>query len=100
MLDLRVTAEGLFLPVQAQPGARRNGISNVHDGRLKVAVTQVAEKGKANAALVKLLSKSLGVSKGSITLVSGETSSQKVFFIRCDKPEELQQELQTRYETP
>jgi uncharacterized protein YggU (UPF0235/DUF167 family) len=49
---------------------------------LKVSVTQVAEKGKANKALVELLCRQLGLRKSEIELVSGETSHEKRFLIR------------------
>jgi len=47
--------EGVLLPVRAQPGSRQSGIRGEQAGALKVCVTQVAEKGKANKALVKVL---------------------------------------------
>jgi uncharacterized protein (TIGR00251 family) len=75
------TAAGVIVPVQAQPGARRNGIAGVHAGRLKVAVTQVAERGKANAALCAALADALDVKRSQVTLLSGETNPQKRFFI-------------------
>jgi len=46
-----------------------------------VLVTEVPEKGKANAALIKLLAKKLGIAKTSITLVSGDTSRNKVLSL-------------------
>lgn len=81
--------EGTILPVRAQPGARRNEIRGVQDGMLKVCVTQSPEKGKANKALVELLSKKLGLKKSQIALVAGETSHQKRFLVRGVNPEEL-----------
>ena len=72
---------GVILPVQAQPGARRNGIQGVRQGRLIVAVTQAPEKGKANDAIVEVLAKSLGIKRRQLTLLSGETNSQKRFLI-------------------
>jgi uncharacterized protein (TIGR00251 family) len=80
-IALELHARGTILPVRAQPGARRNGIRGLQDGALKVSVTQVAEKGKANAALVKVLAKELGLRKSQIHLLTGETSSQKRFLI-------------------
>jgi uncharacterized protein (TIGR00251 family) len=88
-LDLRETDGGVLLPVQAQPQAGRNAFVGVHGGRLKVAVTQAPEKGKANAALVKLLAQSLGVSKSRVTLTAGETSAQKTFHIAGVTTDEL-----------
>ena len=40
MVSLEQTAYGLVLPVKAQPAARRNGVTGVHDGALNVAVSQ------------------------------------------------------------
>lgn len=81
MIELQPTAGGVILPVHAQPGARKNAITGVHAGRLKVAVTQAPEKGKANKALIDVLSELLQLKRSQITLLSGETSSQKKFLI-------------------
>lgn len=81
MLELQATPAGVILPVHAQPGARKNGITGIHDGRLKIAVTQAPEKGKANQALVKLLAELLEVKRSQIELLAGETSSHKKFLI-------------------
>jgi len=79
---LETRPDGVILPIRAQPGARRNGLRGVHDGMLKVTVTQVAEKGKANQAIVEVLCKSLQLRRGQIELIAGETSPQKKFLIR------------------
>lgn len=89
-LNLQTNDDGVLLPVHAQPKASRNGIVGVHDGGLKVAVTQAPEKGKANSALIKTLAKSLGLRKSQITLVSGETNRSKTFLITDITAEELQ----------
>jgi hypothetical protein len=95
MIELQTTAKGVILPVQAQPGARKNGITGVHAGRLKVAVTQAPEKGKANLALVKLLAESLGIKRSQITLLAGESSSRKKFLIAGIDRATLEQRLTT-----
>jgi uncharacterized protein (TIGR00251 family) len=81
MIELRTSDEGILLPVRAQPGARRNAVIGEQAGRLKVAVTQVAEKGKANAEIIRLLADALAVKRSQITLRSGATSPLKVFHI-------------------
>ena len=78
-----------FSPFVPQPGARRNEIRGVQDGMLKVCVTQSPEKGKANRAIVELLSKRLSLKKSQIELVAGETSHQKRFLVRGIGVEEL-----------
>jgi len=91
LIQLEVTDEGVILPVQARPGARSSGIRGVHVGALRVSVTQAAEKGKANKALLGVLGKALGLRKSQIELVSGPTSSRKRFLIRGVTEEQLRQ---------
>jgi uncharacterized protein len=93
MLDLQPHADGTILPVRAQPGARRNEIRGEQDGMLKVRVTQSPEKGKANRALIELLSKSLGLRKSQVELIAGETSHQKRFLVRDIAVRELAERI-------
>ena len=88
-IALEPHAEGTILPVRAQPGAGRNEIRGEQQGMLKVCVTQAPEKGKANKALVGVLSKALGLRKSQITLISGESSREKRFLVREIGAEEL-----------
>jgi len=81
-LDLSQHGEGVVLPVRARPGARRSGVDGVHAGALKVSVTQAAEKGMANAAIIALLAKELRLAKSQFSLLSGQTSSQKRLLIQ------------------
>lgn len=81
-LQLQEHPQGVILPVRAQPGARRNGLRGIQDGMLKVTVTQIAEKGKANQAIVAVLCDVLDLRKSQIELLSGETTQQKRFLIR------------------
>lgn len=85
----KIVDNALVLQVRLTPSARQqriNGVSETHDGEswLAVGVTPPPDKGKANAALVKLLSKVLGVAKSSISIVHGELSRQKRLRIEGD----------------
>ena len=82
MIELTDHPEGVILPVRAQPGASKSGIRGEQNGMLKVSVTQIAEKGKANRALTETIAKGLGLKKSQVELISGETQSQKKFLIR------------------
>ena len=79
MIQLEHHSLGVILLVRVQPGARRNQIAGEHNGHLKVAVTQVAEKGKANDAVVRVLCKELSLRKSQVELLSGQTSREKKF---------------------
>jgi uncharacterized protein (TIGR00251 family) len=94
MIDLQPHPEGVILPIKAQPGARRSAIAGRHAGSLRVAVTQAAEKGKANQAVVEVLAEALSLRKSQIELVAGETSRQKKFLIRGLTLDELAQRIE------
>ncbi len=61
--------------------ASRNAIEKISENSFRVWVTTVPEKGKANQAVVELLALEFDISKAQIHLISGPTSSQKVFEI-------------------
>lgn len=90
--------EGVLLPVRAQPGAKSSGVRGVQDGALKVSVTQIAEKGKANKALLAVLSQALDVRKSQLELVAGATAGHKQFLVRGVTVEELRQRIGTLLE--
>ena len=82
MIALRETAEGVLLPVRAQPGARKAGVQGEQNGALKVAVTAPPEDGRANKALTELLREALGLKRSQLELLSGATSRDKKFLVR------------------
>lgn len=82
MIELADHPEGVQLPVRAQPGASKSGLRGEQNGALKVAVTQIAEKGKANQALIEAIAKGLGLRRSQIELLAGETQRDKRFLIR------------------
>jgi uncharacterized protein len=68
------------LEVHAQPGARRTAIVGEHGGRLKIAVNAPPLDGRANLALIELLSNRLGLPQRAVTLEAGDASREKRFF--------------------
>ena len=77
------------LSVRLTPRAKQSTLAGVREGRLLVHVTAPPEDGKANAALIKLLSKRLGVRASAIELTSGATSRNKELLLRGVKLAEL-----------
>ncbi len=75
--------DGRAFRVRVTPKASRNAVIAERDGPddLRVYVTVVPEDGKANAAVVKLLSKTLGVPKSRLKIVRGHTGRNKVFRV-------------------
>ncbi len=74
--------DGVRLRVRGMPKAGRNEIGDVRNGRLVVKVTAAPEDGKANAAIVKLLSKTWRLPASAFELTAGATSRDKTFLLR------------------
>ena len=64
--------------VRVVPRARRNAVEVAEDGSLRVSVTAAPVDGKANEALVSLVSKQLRVPKSSVRVVRGHRARNKV----------------------
>lgn len=69
------------LKIKVVPGSSRSQLSGWLGDALKVRVAAPPEKGKANAALVALLAKHLGLPRKSVEVVAGHTSQQKTIEI-------------------
>ncbi|MGF7174381.1 DUF167 domain-containing protein [Azospirillum doebereinerae] len=86
---LELADGGLRLTLRVTPKASRNAIAGLADtatgGRaLKVTVTAVPENGKANEAVIKLLSKAWKLPKTSLTVVAGATDRNKILHVAGD----------------
>ncbi|UJS16826.1 MAG: DUF167 domain-containing protein [Candidatus Jettenia sp.] len=89
MLDITPTNSGVILSVRTQPRSSKNRIIGEYGGRLKLAVTAIAEKGKANKAVIELLADAFRVHESSIHIISGESSRDKRLMIEGLTPEDL-----------
>ncbi len=81
MIELKECDQGILVPVRAQPKARRNAIVGTHASRLRIAVSDPPEKGKANRAVGEILAGALGVSPSRVMLVTGASSPNKTFLV-------------------
>jgi uncharacterized protein YggU (UPF0235/DUF167 family) len=91
-LLIETCQEGIVLVIRAFPGSKRNEIRFVDDC-LKVYVTQIPEKGKANEAIRKQLIHSFDLRASQVELLQGETSALKKFLLRNVSSEEVQQKI-------
>ncbi len=90
MIPCRQDDAGLLFDVYVQPGASRAEPVGEYDGALRVRVRALAEKGKANKALVRLLARWLGVGRRDVAIVHGERSRHKVVHVTGATPGDLQ----------
>jgi len=77
-LEITSIQGGFRLRLRVAPKAARARIMGEHAGALKIAVTEAPERGKANAAVIELLARTLGVPKKNVSIVQGETAQDKV----------------------
>lgn len=80
------------IAIRVTPRSSKPGIGGWRtgaDGReeLEIRVAAAPTDGEANAAVIKLLAKSLGVPKGSVEIVSGETSRHKRVALPIEESE-------------
>src|ERR1700757_3789639 len=85
----RYSPAGVSVSLRVTPRGGRDavdGIETLANGRnvVKVRVRAIAEGGEANRAVTELLAKSLGVSRGSVRLLSGATSRIKQVAVDGD----------------
>lgn len=69
------------IKVKVIAGARQQKIEALPDGSLKIHLTAVREKGKANEQLIKLLADYYHVAKSRVEIVKGNLTSQKLVEI-------------------
>ena len=70
---------GVLLRVKAKAHARDDGVLGARAGELLISVRAAAEKGKANAEIVRVIAKALGIPRDSVSLKSGAAAPHKVF---------------------
>ena len=77
--DVDISDDGcdVVFSVCVTPKASRTGITCAQGGVLKIAVTAPPEKGKANAAVVAILAKALGVARSRVTIEGSQKSRAK-----------------------
>jgi uncharacterized protein (TIGR00251 family) len=75
--------------VHLKPGAQSEGISGLHGEALAVKVHAPAHDGRANAALLGLLARQLGVPLASVRLSSGRSSRTKKVLVTGLSAEEV-----------
>jgi uncharacterized protein (TIGR00251 family) len=92
-LKIRDVAGGCIIAVKVVPGASRDKIAGALGDRLKIATSAPPEKGKANAAVVAILAKSLGLDKRDVALVSGLTNARKELRIAGVTSREVRKRL-------
>ncbi|MFC5393491.1 DUF167 family protein [Bosea vestrisii] len=84
-----VTPDGLAIAIRLTPRGGRDsldGVETLADGRqvLKARVRAAPSDGEANAALIALLAKELGLSRSQLSLIAGASARLKRVVVHGD----------------
>jgi len=71
----------LLVPVRVCLGRGKPGLVGTSNNQLRLRITAAPVDGKANDQARKLLAKAFGVAAGSVELVRGTSSRDKLFSI-------------------
>ena len=85
--------ESCTIKVRVQPKSSRNQVDGFQDGALRVRVTAAPTEGQANAAVIALLAKTLGVSKSRLEIIRGYSSRDKVVSVDTLTDQEVRRKL-------
>ena len=77
--------------ILVQPRASRAKIGPLHDGRIKIAVTAPPVDGEANAAVIALIAKRLGLARGNVEVVAGASSRRKTLRVTGATLDQIQE---------
>jgi uncharacterized protein len=77
LIQLLEKNNALVFTVRVVPRASKSEIVGNLDGALKIRIASPPVDGAANAELIKLLSKTFGVAKSAIEILSGQTARTK-----------------------
>ncbi|MHB9295401.1 hypothetical protein PilKf_01144 [Pillotina sp. SPG140] len=87
---IRKTNDALLLDIKLIPNAACVQFVAIQQCRLKITVTAPPEHGKANSALITVLSKACGCPKKDILIRSGATTRLKTLSIPLKYEQQLE----------
>jgi uncharacterized protein (TIGR00251 family) len=90
---LREAPNGCTLAVRVHPGAKKNAVTGIHAGAVRISLTTPPIEGRANEALIAFLAELLHLPRARISLLSGATSRTKALHITSKNPAEVEAAL-------
>lgn len=89
------SGDGIRVALRVSPGAKKTGIKGTYgEMALKLAVTSLPEKGRANAEVETLLAAVLGVAASQVEVVRGASSRDKVALVRGNSEKRVNEALE------
>jgi uncharacterized protein (TIGR00251 family) len=85
--------DGVLIAVRVVPRSGRSGLAGTRDDAVLVRLNAAPVDGAANAELVKLIAKAVGVPKRAVSITHGVKSRSKTVHVRGVSEEEVRAKL-------
>jgi uncharacterized protein (TIGR00251 family) len=86
---------GAALTVRVTPRARKSEFGGVmEDGTVRIRIQEPPVEGKANRALIRFLSKVLGIRRNQIEIVAGQKGLDKIVAVEAMTAQEVENRIQ------
>lgn len=92
---ISVRNDTIFLETKIHPKASREKIV-ISDESFDIYVKAPPDKGKANLAVLKTLSKFLDISSSSLKIIKGNTSRNKTILIQGTSKEQIEKKIKNQ----
>lgn len=86
---MKIGDKSININVKVVPNSSRNSIT-AEDEYIKIKLTAPPVDNKANTAITEFLAKQLKVSKTSVTIISGQTSKNKIISLPLTSKESIE----------
>ena len=70
----------MILRINVHPGSKEESIQQSFDGSYNIRIKERAEKGKANAAVIRLLAKEFNISQKRITIKNPSSRKKRIII--------------------
>ncbi len=86
--------DGVYVKLRVSPGAKSTGIKGIYgEGALRLSVAAPPIEGRANTEVERYLARLLGTPRSEITVVGGQSSREKLVFVRGAEAESVREGL-------
>jgi uncharacterized protein len=85
--------DGCTVSVRVHPGARKNAVTGLHAGAVKISLTTPPVDGRTNEALIAFVAEVLRVPRARVSMLTGAASRTKLLRITGKSAAEVQAAL-------
>ena len=84
-----------IIKIRVQPKSSSDRVLGFENGIVKLRVTAAPIDGKANAGVISLLAKTLGISKSKLAIIRGQSSRDKVIAVETLTEQEVAKRIES-----